>query len=119
MSVYWITVVGTLYIIGFLIPFFIQLFFEKSENKNKYKLLKFKSIKQLCSFYHKKDLIKSLSHSCFILGIMSVVLANLTMLLLADTIQNKFYSLFIGLWAPTLISVGIYLKSNESRKNKE
>lgn len=111
MSVYWITVIATIYIIGFFIPFFLQLFFDKSRNKNKYKLLRFNSIKNLFYIFHKKDLLKSFSDSCFILGILSIILANLTMLLLADTTHNKFYSLFIGLWAPTLISVGIYLKA--------
>jgi hypothetical protein len=111
MSVYWITVIGTLYILGFFIPFLLQFFFDKSNNKNKYKLLKFNSIKSFLSIFHREDVLKSLSRSCFILGILSIILSNITMLLFSCNTYNQLYSLFIGLWAPTLISVGIYLKA--------
>jgi hypothetical protein len=118
MSVYWITVTGTLYIIGFFLPFLIQYFFEEWKNKRKFEILRINPIKILFSIYHRKDVLASIASSCFILGLLSIVLANLTMLLLADTYQNKLYSLFIGLWAPTLIGIGAYLRLGHRRSSR-
>lgn len=114
MDLHLFVIISTLYILGFFMPFIFQILIEKYYNKNKSLCLnyfkKYKFIRNFILFFRKKHLEKSLPNACFGMGIVSVILSNITMILFSDTLQNQLYSLFIGLWAPTLIIIGIYLK---------
>ena len=114
MSLYWITVVATLYMIGFFLPFIIQLLVENVYNRDKHRyvnlLVKHKFIRGIIVFFGRKDLHKSLSYSCFTMGILSLIFSNLAMLIVSHDKYDQMLSLFIGLWAPTLIAIAVYLK---------
>jgi hypothetical protein len=114
MSLHLFTAAATLYILGFFMPFIFQILMEKYYIQNKNYCLnlfkKYKFTSKVLMFFRRKNLNKSLANSCFFMGIISIVLANVAMLGFSPTVQNQLYSLFIGLWAPTMIVIGIYLK---------
>lgn len=114
MVVYYVVLASTLYMLGFFIPLLIQLCSEKGYCRNKKKFINFiknyRLIRFLIVFFKKKDINKSLSLSCMVMGILSLILSNITMLLFSYDTHNQLMSLFLGLWAPTLIVISLYLK---------
>jgi C4-dicarboxylate transporter len=114
MSLYWISVAATLYMLGFFLPFIIQLLIEKVYNKNKKKyksiMLRHKFIKSIILFFRRKNLYRSLSYSCFTMGILSLIFSNIAMLIFSHDKYDQMLSLFIGLWSPTLVATAVYLK---------
>lgn len=114
MDLHLFVIIATLYVLGFFMPFIFQILVEKYYVNNKSKCLnyfkKYKFIRHFILFFRKKHLEKSLPNACFGMGIVSIILSNMSMILFSGTLQNQLYSLFIGLWAPTLIIIGIYLK---------
>jgi hypothetical protein len=56
--------------------------------------------------------IKLLSMACFILGLLCIPFSLSIVLFSTDSLQNMLMGLFVGLWSPTLIGIGNYLKCN-------
>jgi hypothetical protein len=114
MDIYWLTIIATIYLIAFFLPLLLQLIVEKIKKDDKSfkfkNITKFEFLNSIIMFYKKENIIKSLSNSCFTMGILSLILSNITMLALANDTTNQNLSLFIGLWAPTLICIGLFLK---------
>ena len=114
MSLYWITVVATLYMIGFFLPFIMQLLIENVYNRDRHRytnmLVDHKFLKNFILFFRRKNLYRSLSHSCFAMGILSLIFSNIAMLMVSYDKYDQMLSLFIGFWAPTLVAIAVYLK---------
>jgi hypothetical protein len=73
------------------------------------------NIKNLIKYYLLPENSKKLlSLMCFFFGICSVCLSIFLIIIpISNSTENfnfKLFSLFIGLWAPTLISIANYLK---------
>ena len=114
MDLHLFVIIATLYVLGFFMPFIFQILVEKYYVNNKSMCLnylkKYKLIRHFILFFRKKNLEKSLPNACFGMGIASIIMSNISMVLFSNTLQDQLYSMFIGLWAPTLIIIGIYLK---------
>jgi hypothetical protein len=114
MDIYWLTLIATIYLIAFFIPLLLQLIVEKINKKEKFpkikNIMKVKFLKDVIMFYKKENVIRSLSNSCFVMGILSIILSNITMLIFANNVSNQIFSMFIGLWAPTLICIGVFIR---------
>ena len=50
--------------------------------------------------------------ACFILGLLCIPFSLSIVLFSTDSLQNMLMGLFVGLWSPTLIGIGNYLKCN-------
>ena len=114
MSVYWLTVAATLYLLGFFIPLLIQVILEYLNRSKNVSFIErvsnTKLLKSIILSYKKEDVVRSLSKTCFIMGLLSLILSNISMLVMGGCVSDQILSLFIGLWAPTLICIGIYIK---------
>lgn len=59
-----------------------------------------------------KNSVRVLSICCLVFGILSIPLSLLITYLTTPTIEHKILGIFVGIWAPTLISLATYFKNN-------
>jgi hypothetical protein len=110
------------YIIGLTLPSIFLIFKDrwKDLSSTKYKILRSKNFKTSLFLKHVKlaprDPYDQLSRACAITGFGSVFLSAFIMMFYAYepyTIDVLYYiglSLFVGLWAPNLLIISIFLK---------
>jgi hypothetical protein len=120
--VFYIIIAYMIYIVGLTLPSIIGIFKDRwlELSSPKYKLLRNKNFKVNLFIKNIKLISKKpvdqLSRACFITGLGSILFSVGIMFFNAHepyTISTIYYiclSLFVGLWAPTLILLSLYFK---------
>jgi hypothetical protein len=67
-----------------------------------------------------ENIVKTLEVVCFTIGVLSIFFSLALMFLFGDgydaeSAKTQRLSIFVGLWAPTLIGIACYLKINSSK----